>query len=96
MQVFHEQPRVSLLLLQVHKGAALVRCHPRTGRTHQIRIHMAHAGHPLMGDDLYGLEGPWISRQALHAASLGLKHPATGEWLEIQGLFLNLLGLLLP
>ena len=51
----------------------------------QIRVHMAHAGHPLIGDDLYGLEGPWIDRQALHAFSLGLRHPATGEHLEIKG-----------
>jgi 23S rRNA-/tRNA-specific pseudouridylate synthase len=60
------------------RGAALVRCEPLTGRTHQIRLHLAHAGHPIVGDDLYGVMGPWIARQALHAASLTLTHPTTG------------------
>jgi 23S rRNA pseudouridine1911/1915/1917 synthase len=45
-------------------------CAPRTGRTHQIRLHLAHAGHPIVGDDIYGIQGPWIGRQALHAAVL--------------------------
>jgi len=64
-------------------GAALLRCHPRTGRTHQIRIHAAHAGHPLMGDELYGLQCPWIGRQALHAAAITLRHPVTQEELTV-------------
>lgn len=45
------------------KGCALVECWPHTGRTHQIRVHMQHIGHPLVGDELYGIEGPWIKRQ---------------------------------
>lgn len=45
------------------RGVALVRCYPKTGRTHQIRLHMAHLGHPLIGDELYGVTGPWIGRQ---------------------------------
>lgn len=45
------------------RGAALVRCYPKSGRTHQIRLHMAHLGHPLIGDELYGVTGPWIGRQ---------------------------------
>lgn len=61
------------------KGVALVRCFPRTGRTHQIRLHMAHVGHPLIGDELYGVTGDWISRQALHARALQLAHPLSGE-----------------
>mmetsp|Transcript_36794 Transcript_36794/g.103804 ORF Transcript_36794/g.103804 Transcript_36794/m.103804 type:complete len:455 (+) Transcript_36794:406-1770(+) len=69
---------------QIHCGAALVRCFPRTGRTHQIRVHLAHVGHPLVGDELYGLEGPWIERQALHAASITLRHPATDQDITIQ------------
>eukprot|EP00775_Hariotina_reticulata_P007958 gene7958-8156_t len=59
-------------------GCCLACCQPVTGRTHQIRVHMAAAGLPLIGDELYGLQGPWIKRQALHAASLTLEHPGSG------------------
>jgi 23S rRNA pseudouridine1911/1915/1917 synthase len=74
--------------------ASLVECRLDTGRTHQIRVHLAHVGHPLIGDPLYGahfrtkektLTEPARSavaqfgRQALHAASLGFRHPASGE-----------------
>mmetsp|Transcript_20190 Transcript_20190/g.60902 ORF Transcript_20190/g.60902 Transcript_20190/m.60902 type:complete len:541 (-) Transcript_20190:7-1629(-) len=60
-------------------GACLVQCFPLTGRTHQIRVHLGHAGHPIIGDEIYGLRGDWIGRQALHAATLQVEHPATGE-----------------
>lgn len=70
--------------------ATLVQCNLQTGRTHQIRVHMAHIGHPLVGDATYGkrrsgsalLDG--FGRQALHAMRLGLAHPATGETMEWQ------------
>jgi len=80
-------------------AASLVRCTLETGRTHQIRVHMAHLGHPLMGDDLYGsgfktkANRLWLSardaltalgRQALHAAVLGFAHPRTGETLRFE------------
>ncbi len=61
------------------KGAALVRCMPHTGRTHQIRLHLAHAGHPIIGDEMYGLTGPWIGRQVLHAWSLEFEHPVAKD-----------------
>lgn len=64
-------------------GAALVLCSPRTGRTHQIRVHLAHLGHPIVGDDLYGLVGPSIPRQALHAYRLRVRHPTRGDALEL-------------
>eukprot|EP00798_Chlamydomonas_sp_ICE-L_P029221 gene29221-5725_t len=60
-------------------GAALVACAPHTGRTHQIRIHMQAAGHPLIGDDLYGASVPWIQRQALHSVALSFTHPISNE-----------------
>ena len=72
-------------------GAALVRCRLETGRTHQIRVHMADAGWPLIGDRTYGrskLPAPLgeaaveIGRQALHAARLEFDHPITGERLR--------------
>ena len=79
--------------------ASLVECRLETGRTHQIRVHMAHIGHPLLGDGLYGagfasranrLEGParaalaQLGRQALHACRLGFEHPVTGEKLSFE------------
>lgn len=56
-----------------------------TGRTHQIRVHTTHTGHPLVGDPVYGsgsYVGVNLSGQALHAQKLGLFHPISGEWLE--------------
>lgn len=59
--------------------ASLLECRLETGRTHQIRVHMAFAGHPLLGDRVYGRRGgPTFARQALHAARLGFIHPVTG------------------
>lgn len=55
-----------------------------TGRTHQIRVHFAHLGHPLLGDDLYGGSTDLIDRHALHCHKLSLMHPITGDLLEIQ------------
>ena len=58
---------------------SLVRIHPKTGRTHQIRVHMKHIGHPLLGDFLYHPEDSSMERQALHCAALTLTHPITKE-----------------
>ncbi len=60
--------------------ATLVSVRPETGRTHQIRVHFAAAGHPILGDRVYGGEaGAAAARQMLHARRLGFPHPATGE-----------------
>ncbi len=53
-----------------------------TGRSHQIRVHLAHLGHPIIGDTLYGKENPYIHRQALHSYYLKAKHPRTKEPIE--------------
>lgn len=68
---------------RVWDGLALVRITPRTGRTHQIRAHMAYAGCPLLGDKLYGTADSRISRHALHSARIRLTHPLTGESIEV-------------
>lgn len=60
--------------------ASLVAVYPKTGRTHQIRVHMKYIGHPILGDKLYG-NSYGASRQMLHAAKLGFYHPRTDEWL---------------
>ena len=66
--------------LAVYGGRALLRLELDTGRTHQIRVHLAHLGHPLLGDFLYGTEDPnLIPRPALHSWRLALRHPITGK-----------------
>lgn len=54
-----------------------------TGRTHQIRVHMAYLGHPLAGDDMYGGSRALIARQALHCGEMSFKHPVTGKKIEL-------------
>ena len=60
-------------------GCSLLNVFPKTGRTHQIRVHFAAIGHPLLGDGLYGKKSPLLPRQFLHAHSLGFVHPTSGE-----------------
>jgi 23S rRNA pseudouridine1911/1915/1917 synthase len=64
-------------------ATSLLACRLETGRTHQIRVHLAAIGHPVVGDDRYrGTRSSFrVARPFLHAASLGVRHPATGEWL---------------
>lgn len=68
----------------------LLRCKPRTGRTHQIRVHLKYIGHPIVSDDKYGgrktvrLDKRWCPRMFLHAARIGFKHPVSGEWMELE------------
>ena len=72
-------------VLSVHHGRSLLRLTLDTGRTHQIRVHMAHLGHPLTGDFLYGTEDhDLIPRAALHSAFLSFRHPITGDRMEFE------------
>ena len=57
---------------------------PETGRTHQIRVHLAAIGYPVVGDAVYGVKSPHLSRQFLHACCLGFKLPSTGEYVEFK------------
>jgi len=62
------------------RGVTLLDVHILTGRTHQIRVHMRHIGHPVCGDPIYGsTKGAKVPRLMLHAYSLAFTHPATGE-----------------
>jgi 23S rRNA pseudouridine1911/1915/1917 synthase len=79
--------------LKQYKEASLIECRLETGRTHQVRVHMAHIGHPLIGDSVYnnrrkafkfGPNQSYFERQALHAVSLGFIHPVTGEKLGFE------------
>jgi len=72
-------------LLQQSSQGCLLRCSLRTGRTHQIRVHLALIGHPLLADELYGgAQAAGMSRQALHAYRLALQHPVTGKSLALR------------
>ncbi len=83
------------VLKRAGQAAALVRCELETGRTHQIRVHLTHIGHPIVGDPLYGRNRSknnvpesarrlvsGLDRPLLHAVHLGIIHPATGELLQ--------------
>lgn len=77
--------QTTVRLLEGSDQACLVACKLHTGRTHQIRVHMAWLDHPLVGDTLYGGRPLWgMNRQALHAARLKLRHPITGETLVFR------------
>ena len=67
-------------VLEALKGATYVEVKPLTGRSHQIRVHLAHMGHPIVGDEVYGAaQFPFAKRQMLHARSLTVTHPKTGR-----------------
>lgn len=78
-------------LTSSHYGQfTLLQCHPKTGRTHQIRVHLKHLGHPIVGDAKYGgrktarQDHRWCPRQFLHASQISFNHPTTGERLTFE------------
>nr|WP_289766151.1 RluA family pseudouridine synthase [uncultured Acetatifactor sp.] len=88
-------------VLERFNGYTYIECELETGRTHQIRVHMASINHPLLGDEVYagGRKSPFrLQGQTLHAKTLGFRHPATGEYMEVDAplpeYFLHLLEIL--
>lgn len=78
--------------LEAHRAATLLEVHLETGRTHQIRVHMAAIGHPCVGDPLYGCdpvlaERLGLMRQWLHATQLGFIHPTSGDYVEFRSTY---------
>ena len=73
-------------VLQTLKGASFMEFELETGRTHQIRVHMASISHPLLGDTVYGnSKNPYkLQGQALHARTIGFIHPTTGDYIEVS------------
>ncbi len=68
----------------------LLRCKPKTGRTHQIRVHLKYIGHPIVSDEkytgrkTYRLDKRWCPRMFLHAAKISFRHPTSGEWVTLE------------
>lgn len=85
-------------VLQRFEKYTYIECELETGRTHQIRVHMASIGHPILGDEVYGnAKSPFkLQGQTLHAKTLGFVHPVTGEYVEVDAplpeYFCDLLG----
>ena len=71
-------------VLRQYGGYAHLRLKLETGRTHQIRVHMAYIGHPVLGDDVYGKPYKGLEGQCLHARKIGFIHPSTGEYMDFE------------
>ena len=85
--VYHERAKEAVTFYRVYQRfggkATLVALFPQSGRTHQLRVHMAHLGHPILGDEKYG-EARSFKRMALHAQSLGFTHPELKCFMEFS------------
>jgi len=78
------EARTEYRVLRYIGNNSLLEIKPETGRTHQIRVHLAAIGFPVIGDATYGVKSPHLSRQFLHASRLGLKLPSTGKYVEFE------------
>src|SRR5438067_4108558 len=71
-------------VIERFRGMSLLEARPKTGRTHQIRVHLAAIGHPIVGDRVYGRPSPLVDRQFLHAIRIAFTHPRSGERMEFE------------
>ena len=78
------ESRTNYQMLESIGVHTLLQLYLESGRTHQIRVHLAHLGHPLFGDTLYGKASPMLDRQFLHANHLGFRHPESGKEVEFH------------
>ncbi len=78
------EARTEYRVIKYIGGYTLIEVMPETGRTHQIRVHLAAIGFPVVGDKVYGVKSPHLSRQFLHASRLGFKLPSSGEYVEFE------------
>ena len=76
--------RTEYQVVKYMRDYTLLEVRTETGRTHQIRVHLSAIGYPVVGDPVYGLKSPYLSRQFMHACRLGFKLPSTGEYMELE------------
>ena len=92
VEIFPDFSKIQLKKLDArrYQNYTLLKCHPLTGRTHQIRVHLKYMGHPIVSDEkyvgrkMYRLDKRWCPRQFLHAKKLGFYHPKNGKWMEFE------------
>ena len=90
--IFNDLNKIQMRKLErmKYKDFTLVKCFPKTGRTHQIRVHLKYINHPVVSDEKYAgrkifrYDKRWCPRMFLHAKKLGFFHPGTGEWMEVE------------
>jgi 23S rRNA pseudouridine1911/1915/1917 synthase len=78
------EARTEYQVIRYIRDYTLLEVRPKTGRTHQIRVHLAAIGFPVVGDKIYGVRSPFLGRQFLHASRLGFSLPSTGEYVEFK------------
>jgi 23S rRNA pseudouridine1911/1915/1917 synthase len=78
------EARTDYKVIKYYGNYSLLEIKPETGRTHQIRVHLAAIGYSVVGDATYGITSPHLSRQFLHAYKLGFNLPSSGQWVEFE------------